>query len=110
MSWSRVITADLMEGARKGAVLYLRMAEWAIRPQGSRRFATGTSRRSMRTRKRASRPSRLTSSGRERRDAATVPYLTAVIAVTDIGVVRPITTSPTLIFFSISCVAIERAE
>jgi hypothetical protein len=34
VSWSRVITADLMEGARKGAVLYLRMAEWAIRPQG----------------------------------------------------------------------------
>jgi hypothetical protein len=26
--------ADLEEGARKGAVLYLRMAEWAIRPGG----------------------------------------------------------------------------
>jgi len=25
---------DLVEGARKGAVLYLRMAEWAIRPHG----------------------------------------------------------------------------
>jgi len=25
---------DLVEGARKGTVLYLRMAEWAIRPQG----------------------------------------------------------------------------
>lgn len=25
---------DLIEGARKGVVLYLRMAEWAIRPQG----------------------------------------------------------------------------
>ena len=25
---------DLIEGARKGTVLYLRMAEWAIRPQG----------------------------------------------------------------------------
>ncbi len=25
---------DLIEGARKGTVLYLRMAEWAIRPEG----------------------------------------------------------------------------
>lgn len=41
-----------------------------------------------------------------RRDRA---QLTGVIAVTDIGVVRPITTSPTLIFFSMSWVAIDRA-
>ena len=36
-------------------------------------------------------------------------YLVGSIAVTESGVVRPITTSPTWIFFSMSCLAIEVA-
>ena len=87
------------------------MAEWAIRPQG---LASVCDRDSAPVD--AHEEARIeTFSMDELRTRGgvtplTEPYLTGVIAVTDIGVVRPITTSPTLIFFSMSCVAIERAE